>query len=199
MTTKFPEYALACRFLQERHIFFTESEFALIRSVTRHVTIPKHTIIMEQGKPVERLYFVNTGIVRLYRVHNEVDYTLGLVSGNEFVSTTLYLSNGMPSSCALETLTEVDALQWGREEVAVLRKGLHDANKVDMNLIERVMMWGQDNLIDLICLTAEERYRKLIAHQPDIIKYVPLKYIASYLNIHQDSLSRIRKLTAQKS
>jgi len=40
--------------------------------------------------------------------------------------------------------------------------------------------------------SAEERYKNLIESTPDIIKRVPLKYIASFLGITQVSLSRIR-------
>ncbi|HYJ37859.1 MAG TPA: Crp/Fnr family transcriptional regulator, partial [Chitinophagaceae bacterium] len=40
--------------------------------------------------------------------------------------------------------------------------------------------------------SADERYQALLEQAPDVIKRVPLKYIASYLGITQQSLSRIR-------
>ena len=46
---------------------------------------------------------------------------------------------------------------------------------------------------DLATLTAEQRYVKLVKESPNIIKHVPLKYIASYLGIKPESLSRIRR------
>ncbi|UYQ94924.1 cyclic nucleotide-binding domain-containing protein [Chitinophaga horti] len=154
---------------------------------------------MEQGKLVEKLYFLNSGIVRLAREHRGMDFTLGMISSQEFISTPLYLTNGVPSSCSLETLTEVEVLEWGKQEVDFIMKELHHGQEVFWSLMERVMTWVQDNQVDALCLSAEERYQKLMDEQPEVIRDVPVKYIASFLNIHQDSLSRIRKQTRQKS
>ncbi len=46
---------------------------------------------------------------------------------------------------------------------------------------------------DMAKLTAEQRYKKLLDTKPNICKNVPLKYIASYMGIKPESLSRIRK------
>lgn len=191
-------YTKACRYLQARSIFINEAELDAVRSVTKHRLIPKHTVIMEQGKPVENLYFLNTGIVRLYRVHNDTDYTLGLISTNDFVSTPLYLANGVPSSCALETLTDVDVLEWDQADISILKQEFHHGYALELAIMDRLLSWLQMQQIDAICLSAEERYLKLLEQQPEVIRSVPLKYIASFLCIHQDSLSRIRKMVRQK-
>ncbi|ACU62129.1 Crp/Fnr family transcriptional regulator [Chitinophaga pinensis] len=191
-------YSKICRYLEARRIFINEAEQATVRSVTRHRIIPKHTVIMEQGKPVESLYFLNAGIVRLYRIHNNVDYTLGLISSNDFISTPLYLANGVPSTCALETLTDVDLLEWNKADMQTLKQEFHQGYELELSIMDRLLSWLQSLQIDAICLSAEERYLKLIEEQPEVIRAVPLKYIASFLCIHQDSLSRIRKMIRPK-
>jgi hypothetical protein len=67
-----------------------------------------------------------------------------------------------------------------------------------MAVMDRLLSWLQCLQIDAICLSAEERYLKLVEEQPEVIRSVPLKYIASFLCIHQDSLSRIRKMVGRK-
>lgn len=186
-------FSKACQYLKARGIFVNDSELEVCRSVTRQRIIPKHTIIMEQGRPVEKFYFLNAGIVRLYREHNEVDHTLGLISSNDFISTPLFLGNGMPSTCGLETLTEVEVLEWGKPEIDILKEQLHHAYELERQIMERLLGWLQEGQIAAKCLTAEERYQQLLQEQPEVIRSVPLKYIASFLSIHQDSLSRIRK------
>ena len=52
---------------------------------------------------------------------------------------------------------------------------------------------AKQRLTERSTLTAEERYCKLLREQPTLIKYYPLKHIASYLGIQPGSLSRIRK------
>jgi CRP-like cAMP-binding protein len=191
-------YTKVCRYLKDRGIFVNEAELEVFRSVTKHRVIPKNTVIMEQGRPVGSLYFMNAGIVRLYRIHNEVDYTLGIVSSNDFISTPLYLANGSPSTCGLETLTDIEVLEWGKQEMQIIRAAFHQGYELELALMDRLLSWLQDGQIDARCLSAEERYLKLMEEQPEVVRSVPLKYIASFLGIHQDSLSRIRKMVRHK-
>lgn len=148
---------------------------------------------MVQGKSVEYLYFLNSGIVRLYRIHNDNDYTLGIVSGNDFISTPLYLFNRAISTCALESLTEVEVLVWDRSSALALKEKITKMYDLELAIMDRLLTWIQQIQIDLVCMTAEDRYQKILREQPELIQSIPLKYVASLLGIHQDSLSRIRK------
>lgn len=187
-----------CQFATGYNIHFTPEEFDLIRAHTRHAILPAHTLLMEQGKQVNMLYFLNRGIARLYREHNGVDHTLGIVSTNYFLSTPLYIQSGQISTCALESLSEIDVLMWDKEAVLFLKKHIAKMHDMDLAIMDRLLNWLQDNQINSICMTAEERYIHLMETQPIVIQQVPLKYIASLLAIHQDSLSRIRKNLAHR-
>lgn len=187
-----------CAFAQHYGMLFTPNEFKLISRQTTHRILPPHTILMEQGKVVKTLYFLNTGIARLYRVENGVDHTLGIVSTNYFLSTPLYLQSGQLSTCALESLTEIDVLVWDKAAALTLKQEIPRMYDLELAIMDRLLTWLQNNQIDSICMTAEERYRKMMEIQPEVIQRVPLKYIASLLAIHQDSLSRIRKTFGQK-
>lgn len=188
----------ACHFAQQYGILFTPDELRLIESHTRHQILPPHTVIMQQGRAVNTLYFLNSGIVRLYRIEKGVDHTLGIVSANYFLSTPLYLQSGQLSTCALESLTEIDVLVWDRASALALKQAIPKMYEMELAIMDRLLNWLQDNQIEAICMTADERYKKLMETQPEVIQQVPLKYIASLLAIHPDSLSRIRKLLIQK-
>jgi hypothetical protein len=51
----------------------------------------------------------------------------------------------------------------------------------------------QERIEDFMLLCAEERYLKLISQHPEIFEKIPLGYVAEYLNMRPQSLSRIRK------
>jgi len=160
--------------------------------------LPPYTMIMGQGKVVKTLYFLNKGIARLYRIQGGIDYTLGIISVNDFLSTPLYLQSGQLSPCALESLTEIDVLVWDRPTVEEMKRQIPRMYEMELAIMDRLLNWIQDSQIDAVCMTAEERYQKIMVEQPEVIQQVPLKYIASLLGIHQDSLSRIRKTLGQK-
>lgn len=178
-------------------VVFTPQEQEIIASLTIRKVFPAQTILMEQGKTVKWLYFLNKGIARLFRIHKETDHTLGIITEDDFVSTPLYLFSGAISPCGLEALTEVDVLMWDKPKVAAMKEQIPRMYNLELAVMDRLLNWIQDSQIDAVCMTAEERYQKIMNEQPEIIQQIPLKYIASLLGIHQDSLSRIRKTLAR--
>lgn len=61
------------------------------------------------------------------------------------------------------------------------------------NLIEKQICLIDDYRIDLLTLSPEERYKKLLATEPKLLQEVPLHYLASFLGISNRHMSRIRK------
>ncbi len=193
------QFDLLCRFIQPFGISFSPAELAVIKSHSKIIQVPAHTILMEQGKTVKNLYFLFEGIVRLYRVENQTDYTLGMTSLPFFLSTPIHILNNQISTCSLESLTEMELMIWEKEDVLALKSSIPKMYDLELIIMDLLLRWLQNNQINAICMTAEEQYVHLMKTQPQIIQQVPQKYIASLLGIHQDSLSRIRKNISQKS
>ena len=61
------------------------------------------------------------------------------------------------------------------------------------NLIEKQICLIDDYRIDLLTLTPEERYKKLLTTEPKLLQEVPLHYLASFLGISSRHMSRIRR------
>ncbi|MFZ4261702.1 Crp/Fnr family transcriptional regulator [Sphingobacterium sp. HJSM2_6] len=190
---------LLCRFIQPFGILFTPKEVEIIKSHSKIIHVPAHTILMEQGKTVKKLYFLFDGIVRLFREENHVDYTLGMTSLPFFLSTPIHILNNQISTCSLESLTEVELMEWNKADVLELKKQIPNMYDLELIIMDLLLRWLQDNQINAICMNAEEQYIHLMKTQPRIIQQIPQKYIASLLGIHQDSLSRIRKNIALKN
>lgn len=187
-------YEKVCKWLQARQLYLNVQDRQIVEAYTKFSLLPKNHQLMEQGKVVKKLYFLNRGVVRLFRVHRDQEFTLGLVSTHDFVSTPLYLQNGHLSTCGLEALTPLEVLEWSKADFLAIKSSINHAERIEMAIMDRLLTWIQDSQIDVMCLTAEERYQKLLHTQSELFQQIPLKYIASYLGIHQDSLSRIRKL-----
>lgn len=62
-----------------------------------------------------------------------------------------------------------------------------------LDLTEKQICLIDDYRIDLLILTPEERYQKLLATEPSLLQEVPLDYLASFLGISSRHMSRIRK------
>lgn len=186
------------QFFNDNNIFATREDIDLFQKHTYHKIVPKNTIIMQQGWPVERLYFINNGLARLCRQHEDSDTTIAFIKQNEFASTIIYLLNQVPSPCAIETCTDMDLLYWERDDFLHLKLNTKLAPSLETALTEILLLWMQDREVDKLSLDPKQRYIKLLNTMPAGLQEVPARHIASYLGIHTDSLSRIRKRLAKK-
>jgi hypothetical protein len=59
--------------------------------------------------------------------------------------------------------------------------------------VQEVQYYTEQLLIDMQSETAEDRYKNMLQQSPELVQRIPLKYLASYLGIAPQSLSRIRK------
>jgi hypothetical protein len=64
--------------------------------------------------------------------------------------------------------------------------------ELDLILTEYYVMWLEERLFLFHSLDATQRYQLLLKEQPHFIQQIPLTYLASYLGISQETLSRIR-------
>jgi|SRR6185437_10069722 len=187
------------QWFKDNNIFTPREEIDLFQQHTHYTVIPKNTIIMQQSRPVDKLYFINDGLARLFRRHNDDDTTIAFIKNNEFASTIIYLLNQVPSPCAIETCTDVELLYWERDDILFLKQHTVLGQQLETALTEILLTWIQDREVDKLSMDPEQRYKKLLNTMPAGLQQVPAKHIASYLGIHTDSLSRIRKRLAKKN
>ncbi|MDX1955759.1 MAG: Crp/Fnr family transcriptional regulator [Chitinophagaceae bacterium] len=144
------------------------------------------------GHTCKTIYFLNSGIARIYYYKDEIDVTESFSFENSILVRVESLFTGWPSKKAIQVLEDaeivaIDAVRLFKlydnfPEIERLFRKIFEASHVELiNRIESIQFH-----------TAEERYKTLLQERPDIIQQVPLKYIASYLGITQTSLSRIR-------
>lgn len=179
--------------LSSRNIHLTRRQMAFIRQYTVLRTAKPKEILMAQDETVHRFYFLNSGIVRLFRMEDGNDYTLGLINSRDFLSGPQLIFSRWISTCSLETLTEADLLEWDSTALHAIKSFAPELYNIELAHMMRLLDWVQQNQIEQICYPAEKRYQLLLERQPEVVLTIPLKYIASYLGIHTDSLSRIRK------
>jgi CRP/FNR family transcriptional regulator, anaerobic regulatory protein len=89
------------------------------------------------------------------------------------------------TDCELLRITHADAENSAKTSIT--------QKDYTIRLFQQIQEEDRERMDDLATLTAEQRYVKLMKNSPNIIQNVPLKYIASYLGIKPESLSRIRR------
>jgi len=163
-----------------------------IEDISSVVHIQKQKDLQRIGQTCRTVYFITKGLARIYYFKDGIDITDSFSFENNIIVRVESLFTGKPSRKAIQTLedSEIIAIDANKlfklydtyPEIERLFRKIFEANHVEtVNRIEGIQFH-----------TAEERYKALLEEVPDIVKRVPLKYIASYLGITHVSLSRIR-------
>ena len=102
------------------------------------------------------------------------------------------LFQNQPSKKAIEVLEDSEIIAIDAQRLFDLYDDSHEIERLFRRIFEQSHVETINRIESLQFHSAEERYKNLITVHPEIIKRVPLKYIASFLGITQVSLSRIR-------
>ena len=156
--------------------YFTEVHFA------------KGELITRAGEVENYLYYLSDGIVRFFYYNPTVDI---LFSEQFCLSYTSFVKQE-PSLLSIEVLKEVTAYKIGREHLNTLISDIHFL-EIKVGILEHLLIEKMQREAQLLLQSPEEIYRTLLEKDPKIIQNIPLKYIASYIGITPQALSRIRK------
>ncbi len=157
-------------------------------------TVTKNTIIDEQDKVPNYLYFVNSGFIRLfYYDANGEEQTNYLCATASFIASFSSLINKTPATENVECITDCELLRISVANTKLLIEKSENFKRFSLVMFEKALSSSAVRANNLATLSGEQRYAKMITEQPHFVQNIPLQYIASYLGIQPQSLSRIRK------
>lgn len=180
--------------LFDSYVKLTESDTELCKQYFEFSSLPKNYITEEENKIPTHLYFIIKGFMRLFYYDDNGDEVTTLIaSPNKFITSFLDFINQKKSDQNLECITDCEVYKIERSKLVALIDVNENFKKFSLVIFEQATAISQIRANDFATLSAELRYKKLLDHQPEIIQNVPIQYIASYLGIKPQSLSRIRK------
>jgi CRP-like cAMP-binding protein len=185
--------------LQNHH--FTANEIDDFMAYSTLISCPKKTILLREGEVSQTFYCAQKGIFRggftrkndsqLTRVFFSPDTSPFVMSYSSFIFQ-------IPSLSFLETLEDGELLAWDYDymkhlEQTNIKWTLFFKAQIDAVFSQRTIKEWQ-----VYTMTAEERYLIFVKEFPQIAHQIPLHYIASYIGITAEALSRIRKRISGK-
>ncbi len=156
------------------------------------VTAKKNEVIKSYDQTEKYFYFIisGSGGIMIYQKNNYLCIDL-CYEGDIFGDYLSFLTN-VPT--ALEVICFEPTTLFRINKVNYQELATTDYGKIICQAASNsLFIHKQTQQLDLLSKTAEQRYLQILAKQPNIIKRTPNKYIASYLGIAPESLSRIRK------
>ena len=155
--------------------------------------LPRKTLLLKAGQVEKYISFIEKGAVRFFIPKEENELTFAFIFENDIVCA--YDSFLTQSACAYsaETLSPTILWKFSRDTLQMLYKELPVANVLGRIASEQIYLKKAQRELSFLNDTAEERYLKLFTDRPNLFKDIPLKYMASYIGVTPQALSRIRK------
>jgi len=173
---------------------FTNEEFEHFISFLTPVTLKKNEFFNMQNEHCRYLAYVNSGCLRAFYTDNKGDeFTMYFAFQNWWIGDKTSFYSGTPSRFSVQALEEsevfrADKIKW--EKALDVIPSFEKWYRVKTRKSYEAQ---QQKLIDSQTESAEQKYLKLLKNSPEVVQRIPQHYIASYLNIKPQSLSRIRK------
>lgn len=173
------------------HPLKSESKAALM-GILKVFEIEKNTIFLKEGHVGRYIYYINKGLVRIFYNKHEKDITEWIACDNEFFLSIKSFYENAPSTLQFQAIENTELVGIPNDAFMQLCSQFHDIETLHRKLITISLLLSQERMDSIQFETAQQRYDKFIAVRPNIIQRVPLTYIASFLGITLETLSRIR-------
>ncbi len=171
---------------------FTAPEFKKIISIFEEVSLKKGDMPIEMGKASNTILFITKGVFREFTLINEEEHTLWIsVEGEAVLDVSNFMSGG-PSRISVEALTNSQVLRTDKER---FEKMLLETPKMSL-VMNKVYFQNlheiREHQILLKVWPTQKREELLFENKPYLFrKEIKIKHLASLLNVHPNSLSRI--------
>ncbi|MCT4666288.1 MAG: Crp/Fnr family transcriptional regulator [Flavobacteriales bacterium] len=179
-------------FIEKYHPISPE-DWAIIEPFLIEKSFTTNEIITQQGDTEKCLYFLQEGVVRLFVELPDRDSTFDFAFSNEITSsyTSFLLQN--PSECSIECLVDCKTLTIKYDDLQEIYQQTKIGNLIGRIVSEELFIHKSKRENDFLTLSAEERYNQIFKEHPKLILEIPQKYLASYIGITPQALSRIRR------
>lgn len=153
---------------------------------------PRGDILLEKGNVSNEIYFVVDGVLRSACEADGKAITRWFCFADHFATAYFSFVYRQPSEDCIVAVTDAHILSLSHADLHQLSQ--QDPVWIDLN--RRLLEYHYTSLLDRVMSfqsqSAKERYHSLLTERPDIEEQVPLGYLASFLGMSQETLSRLR-------
>lgn len=188
MTEKTPHLA---DFLADFEPKLSERALAQLYPLLTEVTVSKKQLLVREREVCNKFYWIGKGASRSFYLHNGTEVHTWFAFEKEVIGS-LRCFHELPSRENIELLEDSILIAIDLPGLrCLMAENLEVLRFVNETILEYALFM-EDKFFDLHMKSAADKFRALLTHQPEVFQRVPLTYIASYLGISRETLSRLR-------
>lgn len=183
------------RELARRYSTMTHDELDILESILVSQKYAKGEMILKEGEICRQFLYIDKGLVRQFYFKHGKEVTEHLGQEQTIVMCIESLFKEEPTKLQVEALEPTTVYALPKADLE--RVAMHNVNIQILyrKILEESLITSQIHA-DLVRFeTAQDRYKKLCKLCPQVVLRAPLVYIASYLQMTPETLSRVRAST----
>ncbi|MFC5269410.1 Crp/Fnr family transcriptional regulator [Adhaeribacter terreus] len=174
---------------------FTTSELEQITSVwNRKQTFNRGDFIVSAGEVETQVHFVLEGTQTIHYLENGKEICVGFgYPGTILIAYPSFIT-GKPSEFYVQAIKKTELLSLNHADWKMLLETLPKFKDVWYKLTETALLGMMAREVELHIASNAERYERLLKRSPQLLQQIPQRYVASYLKMEPETLSRLKKI-----
>ncbi len=181
------------------YIPVTQQEIRQLQASVDKRTYKKNETIFAEGKISDEIYFVTKGCVRLFYNVDGNDKTAFFYTEGKFICAGESYTYNIPAIENYQAVEQTELLIFTKSKIETLLKEVPKFEVIARIATENELITCQQVIASFVTKSAEERYIDLLATQGELFQRVPQQYIASFLGVSPETLSRIKTRIFKKN
>ncbi|WP_312338194.1 Crp/Fnr family transcriptional regulator [Sphingobacterium sp.] len=181
------------------YVHLSDADIVLLQQNIDVRDYEAHSMIFESGRVANDIYFILSGFVRMFYWSDGTDKTAFFYSGGSFICAGKSYTLEIPALENFQAIEKSRICVLSRLKIAYLTKKIPGLEVIARLAAENELIVAQDLISSFVTKSAEQRYMDLLNNNKELIQRAPQQYIASYLGVSPETLSRIKKRTLSKS
>jgi CRP-like cAMP-binding protein len=174
-------------------IRFTDDEWRIIKSCYTPQIVQKKELLLREGDTCRYVWFINKGLTRIFYINKEgEEVSTDFLREGQYVTDFRSFITQKPATINIDALEPCELLAMSFDDRNVILEKVSEGEKLGRLAAEDVFLKVFPRFEYFYLEKPEDRYRRFLQEYPEIVQRVPLHYIASYLGVKAETLSRIR-------
>lgn len=177
----------------EEHVSLSNEEWELCKNSFRPKRMLKRQFLLQEGDVCKDLAFVEKGALHSYTVDSSGNkHVIHFAFDGWWMANLHSFFTEKPTRLNIEVLENSELLVLDRKNHEKLLKEIPAYERYHRIILQNAYVALQQRVENVLGLTAEEKYARLIEQNPEFMNRVPLNLVASYLGMSAETLSRVR-------
>lgn len=172
---------------------FSDESYHLLMDIATEKEVKKNGLIFHPSRPTNKIVFLKKGLLRGYKIIDGEDRTHHFYFTDWFATDFNSFLTEEPSQIYIQALEDTVYLEFQKKDLLTLYGKSHQLESLGRIIAEKAYLLTVEKFANMQLYNLTEKYQLLMKTNPDLIQRVPQKYIASYLGVSEQSLSRIKK------